>query len=92
VGCRRPPTLGRAVVGFHEQIRLKQVMGGGSSRGDHRCPEPPEALNDGFAYTSGTAGHKRALAGEFGFGGSARLCISTRTPFGRLTPGISRAR
>src|SRR5213594_1463203 len=58
-------TLGRAEVGFHEQIRLKQVMGGGSRRGDHRCSRTSEALNYGFAYAFGAAGHERALAGEF---------------------------
>lgn len=31
----------------------------------------------------GTTGHERTLAGEFGFGGGARLGISTRTPPGR---------
>src|SRR5205823_2488864 len=72
-------TPSRAEVGFHEQIRLKQVVGGGSSRGDHRCSRTSEALNYGFAYAFGAAGHEHALAGEFGFGGAAHLCISTGT-------------
>ena len=68
--CLRP--LGRAEVGGHEQLRLRQVLGGRSRGGDHCGSRTSEALDDGFADASGAAGHERALAGEFGFGGDAR--------------------
>src|SRR5262249_6709650 len=74
-------SLSRAEVGFHEQSRLKQVMGSGSRGGDHHCSRTPETFDDGFAYSSRATGHKRALACEFGFGESAHPCISTRTLF-----------
>jgi alpha-amylase len=76
---------GRAEVRCHEQLRLWQVMGGGSRRGDHRGSRTSEALDDGFTYASGPAGHERALAGEFGVGGAVHACLSTGTPLGRLT-------
>jgi hypothetical protein len=53
-------TLGRAEVGCHKQIRLQQVLGGGSRDGDHRGSRTSEALHDGCADAHGAAGHERA--------------------------------
>src|SRR5215831_532104 len=56
--------LGRAEVGFHEEIGLKQVMWSGSGCSDYCCPRTSEALNYGFAYAFGAAGHYGELAGQ----------------------------
>src|SRR5262245_56199075 len=78
--------LGCADVSGNEQLRMGQLDGSRSSRGDYRCAGASEALHDRFAHALGPPGYQGALALEFHLGGIAHSVNS----IGSLTPRISR--